>query len=157
MIDRHLSEAEIQEFAINESSCAPELISHVHACPPCQARAAAYNMLFSGIARQIPPSFDFDLSAAVLSRIATKKTASAKSGLAGIGIIFSILAALGACGWLYRVKIISLYKTYILSIISGVSRMVIYFMVITVCCFLIFQLAEMFKRYQRKMEGLNIY
>jgi len=157
MIYRHLSEEEIQEFALTESSCAPELISHVHACQPCQARAAAYKMLFSGIARQTPPSFDFDLSAAVLSKIDTKKTAPAKSGLAGIGIIFSTLAALGVGGWLYRVKIISLYKTYILSIISGVSRMVIYFMVITVCCFLIFQLAEMYKRYQRKMDGLNIY
>jgi hypothetical protein len=157
MIDKHLSEAEIQDYALDESSCAPEVISHVRTCHGCQARAAAYKMLFSGITQQPRPAFDFDLSAAVLSKITTKKTSPATRGLTGFGIIFSIIAGLGVGGWLYRIKIASLYKTYILSIISGVSKMVIYFMVITVCCFLIFQLAEMYKKYQRKMEGLNIY
>jgi hypothetical protein len=159
MNDKHLAESEIQEFVLDESSAGPALVSHMRTCPACQAKAAAYGMLFTGMAGQAKPAFDFDLSAAVLTKISAKNNSAqvVPGRLPPYGILFSILAAVAAAGWTYKTTLIALYRTYILGIVAGVSKMVILCMVITVCCFLIFQLAEMYKRYQRKMDGLNIY
>ncbi|HSZ84886.1 MAG TPA: hypothetical protein VK787_02585 [Puia sp.] len=157
MIDKHLTDADIQEFVLEKTNCSLDVVAHMHQCVQCQAKAETYKLLFSEIKEQPKPAFAFDLSAAVLKQVTTEKSKFSLNSLPGYFIILSVIAAIAIPSYLYKVKIIQFYKTYILGIVSGVSSLVIYLMAITFLIFVIFQCIEMYKKYQRKIDDLNFY
>jgi hypothetical protein len=157
MTDKHLGDADIQQFVLDKSNCSLDVVAHMNQCVQCQAKAETYKLLFSEIKEQSKPVFDFDLSAAVLKQVTTEEPKFSLNSLPGYAVIFSVLAAIGIPSYLYRIKIIQFYKTYILKITSGISSLVIYLMVITFLIFLIFQCLAMYKKYQRKIDDLNFY
>jgi hypothetical protein len=157
MIDKHLADADIQQFILDKSNCSLDVVAHIHQCVLCQTKAETYKLLFSEIKEQPKPVFDFDLSAAVLKQVTTEKSKLSLNSLPGYLVIFSALAAIGIPSYLYKAKIVHFFKTYILGITSGISSLVIYLVIITFLIFLIFQSIEMYKKYQRKIEDLNFY
>jgi hypothetical protein len=157
MTDNHLADADIQEFVLDKANCSLDVAAHIHQCAQCQAKAETYKLLFSEIKEQSKPVFDFDLSAAVLKQVVIEKPKFSLNSLPGYLVILSALAAIGISSYVYKLKIIHFYKTYILGVVSGVSSLVIYLMVITFLIFVIFQCIEMFKKYQRKIDDLNFY
>jgi hypothetical protein len=157
MIDKHLADADIQEFVLDKANCSLDVVAHIHQCAQCQAKAETYKLLFSEIKEQSKPAFDFDLSAAVLKQMTNEKSKFSLNSLPGYLVILSILAAIGIPSYVYKLKIIHFYKTYILGVVSGVSSLVMYLMAITFLIFVIFQCIEMYKKYQRKIDDLNFY
>jgi hypothetical protein len=157
MIDNHLSDGDIQQYVLNKAGCTMSIITHMHDCEYCSAKAETYKLIFSEIKQQPKPIFDFDLSAAVMEQISPEKPKFSLNSLPGFVIILSALAAIGVPSYLYKAKIIYFFKTYILGITSGISSIVIFLIGITFLIFLIFQCIEMYKKYQRKIDDLNFY
>ena len=157
MIDKHLADADIQEFVLNKSNCSLDVVAHIHKCVQCQAQAETYKHLCSEHKEHPKTAFDFDLSAAVLKQVTTEESKFSLNSLPGYFIILSAFAAIGIPSYLYKLKIAKFFKTYILGIASGISSLVIYLVIITFFIFLIFQSVEMYKKYQRKIDDLNFY
>jgi hypothetical protein len=157
MTDKHLADADIQEFVLDKANCSLDIAAHMNQCAQCEAKAETYKLLFSEIKEQSKPVFNFDLSAAVLKQVTTETPKFLLNSLPGYLVIFSVLAAIGIPSYLYKAKIVHFFKTYILGITAGISSLVIYLVVVTFLIFLIFQAIEMYKKYQRKIDGLNFY
>ncbi|HZE86026.1 MAG TPA: hypothetical protein VE035_17020 [Puia sp.] len=181
MITKHLSEEAIQWYAMHgnaepgvqagaekELQAGPEegtqtqeylerdadIIAHMLTCGSCQARATEYQSLFAAIGQQPAPLFDFDLAAAVLSQLPA--TLPAKPGSARPGnsamtwlIPLIVIGAAGIPGYIFRKNILGLF--------SGISSMLIYLAMITAVSVVVFQGMETYKKYQRKIDALNLY
>ena len=91
MNQEHLSELEIQQFALDKSHCEKRITAHMASCDICSARAANYELMFSVVSVDPKPAFDFDLSAAVLARLP-------KTEPPVVGFYFLLIAVLGLIG-----------------------------------------------------------
>ena len=74
MITNHLSEHELQQYALNKPDCDKNIIAHAESCKDCQANVQAYLQLFSVIREQPKPAFDFNLQELVLQKIPQAKS-----------------------------------------------------------------------------------
>ena len=75
----HPSDEILQQFVLEPAACSAEEINHIETCPDCQAAVAAYTALTSELASQTPPTFDFDLAAAVITQLQCAATPTATS------------------------------------------------------------------------------
>ena len=157
MISKHLSDADIQQYVSDKTYCGADTIAHILECEHCRAKAETYRLIFSGIKQQPKPSFDFDLSGLILTQISPAKPAFLLNSLQGYLVAIIAVAVFGMGGYMYRAHALRLFKKYILSIVSGISPVVISLVITTALTILIFQSIELFKKYQRKIDDLNFY
>ena len=68
MTSLHLSEPALQAAAEAAQLPAAEA-AHLRGCPQCQRQVAAYRQLFAAVVQVPPPTFSFDLTAAVLAQL----------------------------------------------------------------------------------------
>lgn len=66
MTSKHLSEEEIQQWALDKTKCGTEVIAHMHDCENCRAGAETYHLLFAEIKQMPNPVFDFNVPGLVL-------------------------------------------------------------------------------------------
>ena len=57
----HPSEAELQQFAFDQTKKETNVDAHIKLCDECEKTVAHYQLLFSAIAMEEKPVFDFDL------------------------------------------------------------------------------------------------
>jgi hypothetical protein len=157
MSEKHLSDADIQQFVLEKANCSLGIIAHMNQCDVCKKKAEIYKLLFTEIKQVAKPVFDFDLSAAVLSQIVAEKPKFSLNSLPGYSTILFILAAIAILGSLYKTAINLFIRKYILEVVSGISTMIIYLIIATFLVLIIFQCIVMYKKYQRKIEDLNFY
>ena len=157
MIDNHLTDVDVQQFVLNKADCNADIITHMHNCEYCKTKAETYQLLFSEIKQQPKSAFDFDLSELVMKQLPQAKPGFSLNSLPGYFIMLSFFAAIGIPSYLFKAKITYFFKTYVLGITSGISSIVIFLVVITFLIFLIFQCAEMYRKYQQKNNALNFY
>lgn len=148
MISKHLSDTDLQEYALDNSHAETHIVMHLQACDVCKERVQLYQKLFSGIEAQPTSDFNFDLSRMVLSKIQSKPIFSwaifcvyvfTVTGIASIGIAFYLL------------------KEYILNILYEDSSLVLYLILMPAVTILLFQLLEFYKTYKAKINALKIY
>jgi hypothetical protein len=163
MMSQHLSEADIQQYVLERPVCEDGIAHHVEQCEDCKARAAVYEMLFSGIRQEPGPAFDFDLSALVLGQLPGVAPAHLP-GLAPAqlprkkprfapGIVFAYLLGLSMCA---AIGIpLYLFGKDLLRLFAGILPMAKYLIFITAITIFIFQIIEMFKKYRGQMKALN--
>ena len=70
----HLTEEEIQLYAMVHQNAEPRIIDHIANCENCRERAAMYKFLFYEIKEQPAPVFDFDIAGLVLPALEPVKT-----------------------------------------------------------------------------------
>jgi predicted lipid-binding transport protein (Tim44 family) len=162
MTTEHLSEEAIQWYAetTGQDPAAPgaatpepglhDIITHMQTCEACQARVAVYRELFTAIGQQPEASFDFDLAQAVLSQLSPAPAPPSAPWSHSLRWLIPLMgAAAGAPIYFFR--------GYILEIFAGISSMLIYLAVIVTVSVVIFQGIETYRKYQRKMDALNLY
>ncbi len=157
MTTNHLSEKEIQQFALDKFSCRKEIAEHIDLCESCRTQAATYQLLFGEIKEQQKPDFDFDVSALVLQQLARTKTVPLWYRLTLYLLSLAVIAAFGGLIYINRVYISYFFQKYIVGAASGIPVAVIGLISAPIITILIFQCLEMYRRYQRKMEVLNFY
>jgi hypothetical protein len=147
MTKEHLSETEIQQYALDKSCCGADIVEHMQSCASCQANAEAYLQLFSSLREQPKPSFSFDLSNLVLPRLVTNESKFSLNSFFIYLIVFVAIAAIVVPAYLF--------KKYLLSMFTGMLPMTIYLILITAIAILLFQSLEMYRKYQKQMNALN--
>jgi hypothetical protein len=143
----HFSEKEIQQYALDKSTCRPELIHHIESCPSCMKEVKNYQLIFTEI-KQIPAAaFDFDLSGLVLGQLPKPAPyLTADRFIAGFLVIF-ICCCVGIPFILFRL--------YLLNMFSGIPPFFIYAIIISVSAVLIFKILDMYKKFHRQMQLIN--
>jgi hypothetical protein len=146
MNNRHPSDKEIQQYAMDQSACAA-ITDHIESCDRCRAEVKSYRFLFSEINQQPKPVFDFDVSALVIPQLTTSgHFLSADRFIAGFLVLF-ISCFIGIPVFLFRL--------YILNMFSGIPPFFIYVIICSAIIIVLLQSLEMYKKYQNKMRFLN--
>ena len=148
MIEDHLTDIEIQQLAFDPDRRNAVFAAHLDACQDCAARLEFYKEHFSSLKLMPRPAFDFDLSGAVLNQIKTKSKFPVR--------IVQLLLFLGlATG----ISFIAhwLFTKYLHELFTGFSYMLIFLLLAAILSFLCFQLWDIWRKYQQKMNALNLY
>ena len=145
----HLTDDEIQQYALDSSTQERSLATHVHSCEECKARIANYQLLFSGMKEQPPASFDFNLAELVIAQLPSAKTRPSRDNFFVYLFIISGTGLAGA-GLYY-------FRSYIVSLFTSIAPLFIYLTITTVITLSIILGLDMYKNYQRKMRSLDFY
>jgi hypothetical protein len=147
-MSEHPSEAELQEFALGEMKNETSINAHIQLCDECKTTVANYRLLFSAIATEKKPVFEFNLSSLVLEKIQPANTEYSKDRLI-FYIGFVVVAVLGiGCYW---------YSEFLSGLLVGFGSLFMYLLVATAITILVFQCLDIFKRYQHKIKSLDFY
>jgi hypothetical protein len=143
----HPSEEEIQQYALDKSARTPDLISHIENCELCREEVSTYQSLFSGIAQQPTPVFDFDLSALVIPQLekAYRQTPADRI-VAGFLVVFVCFCA-AVPAYLFRQNFLYLF--------SGISTFFLYAILCSAMIIVAFKAFKMYRKYQQQMQSLN--
>lgn len=139
----HLSEAEIQQYALGKAGL--NTIEHIDSCAFCEAKAANYRLIFS-VTDELPqPAFDFDVASLVLGQLPERSSARDERWF--YLLIFAALASIGIPVYFYRV--------YFLKMFAGILPAAMYLVILIILFLLVFQGIEMFRKYQKQINILN--
>jgi hypothetical protein len=149
MVTKHLTDDEVQQYAVDKSNCEKRIAEHIHLCEECRAKAEVYQLMITGIKQQPQPAFDFDLSAAVLKRLPASSPESANDRLITWIFIFLCGGLIGATVYFCR--------GYLDTIFKGIAGISIYLISISAITIIVILFVEMYKKYQKEMRVLDLY
>jgi len=148
MISKHLSEDDIQQYVSDSLLCEQSIIEHIDSCDACKEKAETYQILFSGIEQQAKSAFEFNLADLVLSQLEPSKPKfSWAIFVVYLFVGIGIFAILGFC--IFSSK-------YLSSSFTGTSTLFIYLIAAITVITLLFQGFDIFRKYQKQMNALNL-
>ncbi|RYU94220.1 hypothetical protein [Emticicia agri] len=147
MKNKHLTDEEIQLYALDADACAPALVAHIQHCAHCQQEVLTYQLLAEGIKTQEKAVFDFDLADLVMEQLPQPKPTSDRPILYMIGGIMAVMIVV--MGELFGSSFIGLFA-YAQPILIG--------LVLTATIALTAFLGiDMYQKYKAQMKALNYY
>lgn len=75
MNTKHLSDQELQEYALDGENCPPQFNEHIQLCKFCRQKAELYQLMFSPTVKPSGPMFDFDIAESVMQQLPAQKPA----------------------------------------------------------------------------------
>ncbi|HEX6846038.1 MAG TPA: hypothetical protein VF144_03615 [Chitinophagaceae bacterium] len=148
MVTKHLTDDEVQQYAVDELNCERRIAEHIHFCGECRMKAEVYRLMVTGIKQQPSPAFDFDLSATVLNQLPMAIRKTSNDRLLTWIIIFICAGLLG--GVLY------FFRNYLDNMFKGVPSISIYLMGVSALTVISWMFVEMYKKYQKEMRILDL-
>ena len=148
MVIKHLTDDEVQQYAVDKSNCEKRIVDHIHLCEECRSKVEVYQLLITGIKQQSQPAFDFDLSKMVLQQIPSPKTSTANDN--ALIWIFSFMAIAFLGGAIY------FFQSYF-DLFESMRTIFIYLIVITAVTVLAYLFIDMYKKYKHGMKVLDLY
>ncbi|GAB2982530.1 hypothetical protein GCM10027049_18980 [Mucilaginibacter puniceus] len=148
MIVKHLSDTDIQNYALQDSECTAAIVTHIEQCAYCQQKAKQYKMLFEKINTQEPSMFEFDVAKLVLPQL--KQTPK-------FSLSISVIYLLVFIGMVAFGIIFYQFSTSITNILSGTAASVIVTACLITTIVMLLQYIDLFKNYQKKMDLLDSY
>lgn len=150
MNTKHLTDDELQQYALNSADCDSTFVEHVHFCEDCKAAVETYRLLFTGISEQEVPAFDFDLSELVVKQLQpSPKTKLLPEDFFIYLFSFVMIIITGVAIYFFRGNISELF--------SGAGNFAVYLTVASVAVLLVFLCIDQYKMYQQKMKALDLY
>ena len=149
MITRHLTDHEMQQYALDSSNCEMKIVEHVEHCEECTDNVISYQLLFSGIKHQAIPAFDFNLSEMVLAQLP-----SPKSRFSLDRVLVYLLALITI---LLAAVIFYFFHEYLVSLFTGITQYQIYLILPAIITILLILCIDMHKNYKKKMKALDFY
>ncbi len=156
MIQKHSSDAKIQEYVFNPTHCDSGTILHINTCEVCRQAAQQYQLLFTEVENLPTLTFDFNVSDLVLPQLKPKPkivfdfmpvVISGALVLVGLGFV---AYSQGFNFWAYFQD---LKLPEWISEISN-STLLLITMVISVLFFVILDIR---KNFQKKLQALSIF
>lgn len=147
MKNTHLTDEEIQQYALDAKNCPRLWIEHIQYCPHCQQQAQAYQLLFEGIETQEKVIFDFDLANLVMEQLPQTKPTQDKSFVYAIAAVVAVM--LGIVGYVFGNSLTNLFS-YLQPILVGL-------VILTSLGVMVFLGMDMYQRYKAQMKTLNFY
>ena len=146
MNEKHLSDKEIQQYALEKENHNAKIAEHIRSCKACKAKLEIYQLVFAEVKVAPKPAFDFDLPSLVLAEIEQGKP---KYSLTDFLIYTMIFIA--------AISLLLLFWNFAAPLFSRLSSMGIW-MIFTSTLTILFLLSfESYKKYQRLMSDLDIY
>ena len=149
MVTKHLTDEEIQLFAIDKNSCEANVAEHIQVCQECKAKVEVYQSLITGIKQQPVPAFSFDLSELVIKQLAPPQQKATNDKLFTWIVIFICIGFASA--------IFYYFQSYLKSIFEGVTTIFIYMMAISAITVIALLVADMYKKFKKEMKILDLY
>jgi anti-sigma factor RsiW len=140
----HLSESEIQQYALEPVACEAGVAAHVNACAACKANVAAYQVLFTDIQEQPVPAFDFDIAAVIVPQIEKAKPVTDR-----FFISMAVITVISLSVAVYS------FRSYFETIFTNALSWFIGIIVVAAISIIIFQLIELYKKYNQEMDQLQ--
>ncbi|MDP4216778.1 MAG: hypothetical protein Q8927_11300 [Bacteroidota bacterium] len=150
MKTEHVSDLELQQYALDPTGCSKEAQDHMGSCALCQGEAATYRHLFNGLRDQPAATFDFDLAEMVLSRLPAPgplPTEAERPGISTWVMIALVCFMTGIPLYLFRKNI---WNTFL-----GISGLFLYIILGVAAIMVVSRIMAMYKKYQRQLDRLN--
>ena len=148
MVTKHLTDDEVQQFALDRSNCERRVAEHIHFCDECRTKAEVYQLMITGIEQQPQHSFDFNLSELVLQQLPAPREKTSDMLLQwilifiGVGFLGTVLYYFeGSLGYLFR----------------GIAAIFIYLLIISALTVFAWVFIDMYKKYSKEMKWLDSY
>jgi len=146
---KHLTDDEIQLYVFNSEDMPGNITEHISACGKCKAEADFYRLLSEEIKRQEGPVFESDLTQNIMLKLKYTESTPSKSGnLSWIYPVIIIFFSVVIAGFIYGRFLSSMFK--------NIPDSALYLILTTASAFLLFQGIELFMKYKKQMEMLNI-
>lgn len=146
MINEHVSDSDLQLYALTPDAVQEKTAGHIEHCDHCMAAVSIYQFIAGEIKEAPKPSFDFDLGSLVLQQLPLRESTSSRGSFliwAWICISMLIIAPM----YIFQANLAELFK--------GISVFVIYSLAAATLIILGFSIFEMYRKYQNKMNILN--
>ncbi|MGG7664344.1 hypothetical protein [Dyadobacter sp. BHUBP1] len=141
----HLTDIEIQQYALDARSSGIAAATHIAQCPHCSGRVAFYQKMVGGMSAMPAEAFDFDLAKTVLAQLPARKRRHGPERV--------FIACVSLAGVIAAVGLFYYLNTSLLNDLLGNSEVLIYG---TVCCLLFaFLLANRWHEYLSKIRWLD--
>jgi len=147
MIEQHLSEETLQNFALGENLSEAE-VAHIRHCIKCHTAISAYQLLFAKIKEQEKARFDFSVSELVSTHLQPEAGKPVLEKWLVYLSIASVIILLTETAYVFAGSISSLFV--------GVSKTLLYLVLVTAFIILSLQCFDMYNKYQRKIHALDI-
>ena len=148
MVTKHLTDDEVQQYAVDKRGCEKRIAEHIHLCGECRSKVQVYQLLITEIKQQSQPAFDFDLSKMVLQQLPSPKTTIANDKALILIFGFMGIAFLGGAIYLFQIYF---------DLFEGIKTIFIYLIAITAITVLVYSLIDLYKKYQKEMKVLDLY
>ena len=145
----HLTDEEIQQYALNDTANDARIIGHAYSCEQCKEKIKAYQLLITGIQQQQQPSFDFDLAEMIIAQLPAPAPKAAKENFLLYG--FGIAAVVITCFALYY------FRKYVAILFESITPVFIYLVITIVITLSVLLIADMYKHYKKKIHTLDLY
>lgn len=150
MNTKHLSDDELQQYALNSADCNSNIAEHVHFCEDCNATVESYRLLFTGISEQEVPAFEFDLSELVVKQLQPQsKTKMLPEEFFIYLLSFVMIIITGT--------MLYFFGGYMVELFSGAGNFAVYLTVASVAVLLVFLCVDQYNTYQQKMKAIDSY
>ena len=145
----HLTDEEIQQYALDISASGTTVVEHATSCEECKAKVTNYRLLFAGIQQQPQAAFEFDLAELVMAQLPSPRPGYSPDNFFIYLIVLAGMVLTGAAFYYFR--------GYIVSLFTSIAPLFIYLTVTAVITLSIILSLDMYKTYQKKMRFLDFY
>ena len=148
MVTKHLTDDEVQQYAVNKSNSEKRIGEHIHLCEECRSKVEVYQLLITGIKQQPQPAFDFNLSELVVQQLPLPKEKTSDRLLLWM-LLFIGISFIGAIFYYFEGSFDYLFR--------GIAAIFIYLMIITALTVFTGLFLDMYKKYSNEMKLLDSY
>ncbi len=149
MNTQHLTEEEIQQYALDKSGGYNKAGEHIHSCGDCREKAETYRLLFQSIEQQPQPAFDFDLTELVMAQLPSPVPKDAKENLLLYFFIIVAIAVAGLGAYFFR--------GYVALLFRSIAPVLAYLFLTAFITLSIGLILDMYKNYKKKIQLLDVY
>src|SRR5665648_252695 len=130
MTTKHLSEAEIQQFALGKENCNSQTIDHIQSCETCLVKADTYKLIFTEIKVQPKPVFEFNLTDLVMNQLPQPKQ---NTSFENIVLYITAIVSVMITGFA-----IFFFRSFLSNAVTGITPIVSYLVITTLASILLF-------------------
>ena len=148
MTQEHLTEYELQQFAMGQQEAGQEQAAHIAACATCSAAVANYRTMFTTLSTLEKPVFNFDIEKQLMAALSV--STARKTGFPWATIGISTLSVATVAIAVFKLR------SYFTNMFS-IPAPVLYLVATIALTIAIFQCRELITNYRQKMQLLNHY
>lgn len=144
----HLSDEEIQTYALRLDEVSEEIHAHIQDCELCRHKAQAYQLVFTAIEKPVAPVFDFDLAAAVIQQLPPSEIVAYDSRFTSYSIGGGVLLGIG--------MLFFYFFNYPIYLFEGLSSITLSILLATTVGISLFLGYDLYAKYQKQLKVLNL-
>ena len=148
MVMKHLTDDEVQQYAVDKPNCEKRITEHIHLCEECRSKIEVYQLLITGIRQQPQPAFNFNLSELVVQQLPSPKERTNDRLLLWV-LLFIGVGFIGAIFYYFEGSFVYLFR--------GIAAIFIYLIIITALTVITGLFLAMYKKYDSEMKLLDSY